>query len=109
MLGNFWTPFEINMSNDVKQFPALSVDEQESFLKIIGLLALLDGVQTDFAGKVADYLTDSSLNALMIILAQQEVIHNHSYSYVLSSIVNKDEQDRTFDFWRTEPVLERHQ
>ncbi len=43
----------------------------------------------------------------MIILAQQEVIHNHSYSYVLSSIVNKDEQDRTFDFWRTEPVLER--
>jgi len=107
MLGNFWTPFEINMSNDVKQFPQLSADEQESFLKIIGLLALLDSVQTDFAGKVADYLTDSSLNALMIILAQQEVIHNHSYSYVLSSIVNKDEQDRTFDFWRTEPVLER--
>ncbi len=63
MLGNFWTPFEINMSNDVKQFPELSADEQESFLKIIGLLALLDSVQTDFAGKVADYLTDSSLNA----------------------------------------------
>ena len=21
MLGNFWTPFEINMSNDIKQFP----------------------------------------------------------------------------------------
>ena len=89
MLGNFWTPFEINMSQDIRQFPELSTDERESFLKIIGLLALLDSVQTDFAGKVADYLTDSSLSALMIILAQQEVIHNHSYSYVLSSLVTE--------------------
>jgi ribonucleoside-diphosphate reductase beta chain len=107
MLGNFWTPFEINMSNDIKQFSDLSNEEREAFLKIIGLLALLDSVQTDFAGKVADYLTDSSLNALMIILAQQEVIHNHSYSYILSSLVSRDEQDRVFDFWRTEPVLQK--
>ncbi|KQL53833.1 ribonucleotide-diphosphate reductase subunit beta [Heyndrickxia shackletonii] len=105
MLANFWTPFEINMSQDIKQFPNLSDDEQNAFLKIIGLLALLDSVQTDYAGKVADYLTDSSLNALMIILAQQEVIHNHSYSYVLSSIVSKQTQDEVFEFWRTEPTL----
>ncbi|WP_391206544.1 ribonucleotide-diphosphate reductase subunit beta [Psychrobacillus sp. L4] len=107
MLGNFWTPFEINMSNDIKQFSQLNEAERDAFLKIIGLLALLDSVQTDFAGKVADFLTDSSLNALMIILAQQEVIHNHSYSYVLSSLVSKDEQNRVFDFWRTEPVLQK--
>ncbi|MFX3672991.1 MAG: ribonucleotide-diphosphate reductase subunit beta [Paenisporosarcina sp.] len=107
MLGNFWTPFEINMGSDLKQFGSLKGPEREAFLKIIGLLALLDSVQTDFAGKVADYLTDSSLNALMIILAQQEVIHNHSYSYVLSSLVTKQEQDRVFDTWRTETVLEK--
>jgi ribonucleoside-diphosphate reductase beta chain len=107
MLGNFWTPFEINMGTDVKQFPGLTHSEREAFLKTIGLLALLDSIQTDYAGKVADYLTDSSLQALMIILAQQEVIHNHSYSYVLSSLVPKDEQDRVFDYWRSEPVLEK--
>jgi ribonucleoside-diphosphate reductase beta chain len=105
MLANFWTPFEINMSHDIKQFPELSSDEQESFLKIIGLLALLDSIQTDYAGKVADYLTDSSLNALMIMLAQQEVIHNHSYSYVLSSIVDRRKQNEVFDYWRNEPTL----
>jgi ribonucleoside-diphosphate reductase beta chain len=98
---------EINMSNDVKQFPNLDDNEREAFLKIIGLLALLDSVQTDYAGKVADYLTDSSLQALMIILAQQEVIHNHSYSYVLSSLVQKSKQDEVFDYWRSEPVLEK--
>lgn len=105
MLGNFWTPFEINMSNDVKQYPELSETERDAFLKIIGLLALLDSVQSDYAGKVADYLTDSSLNALMIILAQQEVVHNHSYSYILSSITDKATQDRVFDYWRSEPTL----
>lgn len=105
MLANFWTPFEINMSQDIKQFPQLSEVEKEAFLKIIGLLALLDSIQTDYAGKVADYLTDSSVNALMIILAQQEVIHNHSYSYVLSSIVPKQKQEEVFEFWRNEPAL----
>ncbi|MRH43682.1 ribonucleotide-diphosphate reductase subunit beta [Aquibacillus halophilus] len=107
MLSNFWTPFEINMSQDMRQFPELSKDEEDAFLKIIGLLALLDSVQTDYAGKVADYLTDSSLNALMIILAQQEVIHNHSYSYILSTLVSKQKQDQVFDFWRTEPILQK--
>jgi ribonucleoside-diphosphate reductase beta chain len=105
MLGNFWTPFEINMSKDINQFETLSPKEQDTFLKVIGLLALLDSVQTDYAGKVADFLTDSSLNALMIILAQQEVIHNHSYSYVLSSIVSKQKQDEVFNYWKTDPVL----
>ncbi|MED4017461.1 ribonucleotide-diphosphate reductase subunit beta [Sutcliffiella cohnii] len=107
MLGNFWTPFEINMAQDIKQFPLLSEDEKEAFLKIIGLLALLDSVQTDYAGKVADYITDSSINALMIILAQQEVIHNHSYSYVLSSIVSRSQQNEVFEYWRTEPTLRK--
>ncbi|MFP3726412.1 ribonucleotide-diphosphate reductase subunit beta [Priestia filamentosa] len=107
MLANFWTPFEINMAHDIKQFPTLSEVEQESFLKVIGLLALLDSIQSDYAGKVADYLTDSSLNALMIILAQQEVIHNHSYSYVLSSIVNKAKQEEVFDYWRTDEILRK--
>jgi ribonucleoside-diphosphate reductase beta chain len=106
MLGNFWTPFEINMSNDRKQWDKdLTEDERESFKMIIGLLAMLDSIQTDFAGKVAEYLTDSSLNALMIILAQQEVVHNHSYSYVLSSLVPRSEQEEVFDFWRTDEVL----
>jgi len=107
MLANFWTPFEINMSQDIKQFPELTEEEQNAFLKIIGLLALLDSIQTDYAGKVADYITDSSINALMIILAQQEVIHNHSYSYVLSSLVPKSVQDEVFEYWRNEPVLQK--
>lgn len=105
MLKNFWIPDEINMSTDVKQFADLTEREQDSFLKIIGLLALLDSVQTDYAGKVADFLTDSSLNALMIVLAFQEVVHNQSYSYVLSTLVDEEKQKEVFEYWRSEKTL----
>jgi len=105
MLGNFWTPFEINMHQDIKDFPKMNEEEQDTFLKIIGLLAFLDSVQTDYSSQIADQLTDSSINALMVLLAQQEVIHNHSYSYILSSLVEKNRQDEVFEYWKHDPVL----
>jgi ribonucleoside-diphosphate reductase beta chain len=106
MLANFWTAFEINMANDIKQWQKdMNENEKETFSKIIGLLAFLDSIQTDYSSRVAEYLTDSSLSALMTILSQQEVIHNHSYSYVLSSLVPKHEQDKIFEYWKHDEVL----
>ncbi|TMW69898.1 ribonucleotide-diphosphate reductase subunit beta [Alteribacter natronophilus] len=105
MLANFWTPFEINMTTDVKQYAELPGHEQEAFNKIIGLLAFLDSIQTDYSQKVAQYLTDSSLSALMTVLSFQEVVHNQSYSYVLSSVTDKKKQDEIFEYWKHDPVL----
>ena len=46
LLSNFWKSDEVNMSNDVKEFPMLSTEEQDTFLKVISLLATLDSWQT---------------------------------------------------------------
>lgn len=105
MLANFWIPSEVNMTNDIKQWSQLTDQERETFQKIIGLLAFLDSIQTDFTAKVSDYLTDSSLSALMSVLSFQEVVHNQSYSYVLSTLVNKTEQDAVFEYWKHDPIL----
>ena len=105
MLGNFWTPFEINMSNDMRQYETLEPKEREAFDKIIGLLAFLDSIQTDYSMHVARYLTDSSLSALMSVLSFQEVVHNQSYSYVLSSLTSKQKQDEIFEYWKHDEVL----
>jgi len=105
MLSNFWTPFEINMSSDSKQYVNLTEKEQDTFNKIIGLLAFLDSIQTDYSSRVAAYLTDSSLAALMATLSFQEVVHNQSYSYVLSSLVPKSKQDEIFEYWKTDVIL----
>lgn len=93
------------MAGDVKQWAQLSGNERDTALKVIGLLGFLDAIQTDYSGKTSDYLTDSALSALMRTLSFFEVIHNQSYTYVLSSLVSKAEQDATFEYWRDLPVL----
>src|SRR5699024_11745634 len=46
LIGNYWQADEVNMASDVKQFPELTENEQDAYLKIIGLLSTLDGPQT---------------------------------------------------------------
>ncbi|WP_373866399.1 ribonucleotide-diphosphate reductase subunit beta [Sporosarcina luteola] len=101
----FWTANEVDMTQDVKQFPNLSKAEQEAFLKIIGLLATLDGPQTVVAMKIADFATDPSVKSIMATIADQESEHNHSYAYVLSSVTTLDKQMASFEMGRTDEVL----
>ncbi|MDI2587331.1 ribonucleotide-diphosphate reductase subunit beta [Psychrobacillus sp. NEAU-3TGS] len=105
LLGNYWQADEINMSSDVKQFPNLTKAEQEAYLKVIGLLATLDAPQTRTALLISLYATDPSVQSIMAVIAQQEAVHNESYSYVLSSVVSLDEQNKSFDFGRTDAIL----
>ncbi|ARD48676.1 ribonucleotide-diphosphate reductase subunit beta [Sporosarcina sp. P37] len=101
----FWTANEVDMTQDVKQFASLTKEEQSAFLKIIGLLATLDGPQTVIAMKIADFTTDPSVKSIMATIADQESEHNHSYAYVLSSVTNLDKQMESFEMGRTDEVL----
>lgn len=75
----FWSAHEVDLTQDVKQFDNLSEREKDAFLKIVGLLATLDGPQTDMAMKISDYTTDPSVKSIMATVADQESEHNHSY------------------------------
>lgn len=103
----FWTANEVDMTQDVKQFPTLTASEQNAFLKIIGLLATLDGPQTDIAARLSHFSTDPSVKSLMATIADQESEHNHSYAYVLSSVTTYDKQVESFEMGRTDEVLMR--
>lgn len=103
--NQFWIADEVDMTQDVKQFPNLSESEQDAFLKIIGLLATLDAPQTDLAEELADLSTDPSVKATMATIADQETEHNMSYSYVLSSVTTLDKQIESFELGRKDPVL----
>lgn len=103
--AQFWIASEVAMGEDIQQFPKLSPKEQDTFLKIIGLLATLDAPQTDLASKIADYTTDPSVMSIMATIADQESEHNHSYAYVLSSVTDLQNQIRSFELGRTDPVL----
>lgn len=101
----FWIANEVDMSQDIKQFIHLSEKERNAFLKIIGLLATLDAPQTDMATKIAQYATDPSVKSIMATIADQESEHNHSYSYVLSSVADLKTQTESFELGRTDEVL----
>lgn len=105
LLLNHWIADEIPMSKDAQQFPNLTPDEQRAFKINISLLAVLDSMQTMFVGDVKRFFTDSSLEAIAAIIAQQEVVHNQSYSYVLSSLVSEQEQKDIFEYWKHDAVL----
>ena len=104
---NFWIPDEVDMKNDVRQYQELSAKERNGFDSIIGLLATLDTPQTRFIYNVAGYIKDRSASINATIIAQQEAIHNESYSYVLSSIAGLKDQQRIFEIARTHPTIIR--
>lgn len=101
----FWSANEINMIDDAKHFKTLTEREKDAFLKIIGLLATLDAPQTKIADLVRQYTTDPSVTSIMATISDQESEHNHSYSYVLSSLVTLEVQNQAFELGRTDEVL----
>lgn len=105
LIGNYWQADEVNMSSDVRQFPSLTEAEQDAYLKIIGLLSTLDAPQTRTALLLSLYATDASVQSIMAVIAQQEAVHNESYSYVLSSVVSLDDQNESFQLGRKDQVL----
>lgn len=105
LIGNYWQADEVNMSTDVKQFARLTADEQDAYLKIIGLLSTLDAPQTRTALLFSLYATDPSVQSIMAVIAQQEAVHNESYSYVLSSVVSFKEQNKSFELGRHDEIL----
>lgn len=104
-LSFFWTPFEINLNSDVKQYQNFTQEEKDRFRKVNGLVAILDSVQPNWFNLLGGYISDSSLQALLTIFSQQEVVHNHSYSYVLSTLEASKYQNVAFEMARTESIV----
>src|SRR5699024_11451361 len=105
LIGNYWQADEVDMTGDVREFKQLTEKEKDAYLKIIGLLSTLDAPQTRPALLISLYATDPSVQSIMAVIAQQEAVHNESYSYVLSSVVSLAEQNKSFELGRVDPVL----
>lgn len=105
LIGNYWQSDEVNMSSDIRQFASLTKNEQDAYLKIIGLLSTLDAPQTKIALLLSLYATDPSVQSILAVIAQQEAVHNESYSYVLSSVVSLADQNKSFELGRVDEVL----
>lgn len=106
-MNNFWIPEEINLSQDVKDYPRLEPAERRAYDKILSFLVFLDSIQTANLPNIGEYITANEVNLCLSIQAFQECVHSQSYSYMLDTICNPTERDTILYQWKTDTHLLR--
>jgi ribonucleoside-diphosphate reductase beta chain len=97
MMQNFWIPETISLSKDKQEYEALSIDEQDTFDKIISFLIFLDSLQTANLPNINDYVTIPEVNLLINIQTYQEALHSQSYGYILESVIPPEKRKSIYD------------
>ena len=106
-MNNFWIPEEINLAQDVKDYPRLSVAERTAYDKILSFLVFLDSIQTANLPNIAEYTTANEVNLCLSIQTFQECVHSQSYSYMLDTICSPTQRDDILYQWKTDEHLLR--
>lgn len=106
-MNNFWIPEEINLAQDVKDYPNLSQAERTAYDKILSFLVFLDSIQTANLPNIGEYITANEVNLCLSIQAFQECVHSQSYSYMLDTICSPTQRDNILYQWKTDEHLLR--
>lgn len=107
MIGNFWVPEKVSgLKDDARDFQVtLNADEQRAYKGILSFLIFLDSIQTVNLPNFSDYITSPEVNLILAIQAYQEAIHSQSYATILESVVNSEERDEIYYFFRENKIL----
>ncbi len=105
-MNNFWVPEEINLAQDVKDYPHLLPAERRAYDKILSFLVFLDSIQTANLPCIGEYVTANEINLCLSIQAFQECVHSQSYSYMLDTICSPVERNEIL-YQAEEPLRSR--
>lgn len=105
MMGNFWIPEKIDLTQDKNDYKNLTDQEKEAYDGILSFLILLDSIQTNNIPNVCDYITAPEINLILSIQTFQEAIHSQSYQYIIESILPKEIRNSIYDKWREDKIL----
>ena len=104
-MNNFWVPEEINLTQDVKDYPLLDEEERKAYDKILSFLVFLDSLQSNNLPLVSEYITANEVNLCLHIQAFQECVHSQSYSYMLDTICSPEKRNEILYQWKTDEHL----
>jgi ribonucleoside-diphosphate reductase beta chain len=104
-MNNFWIPEEINLSQDLKDYNNLTVEERTAYDKILSFLIFLDSIQTANLSNINNYITASEVNLCLTIQAFQEAVHSQSYSYMLDTICSPEKRNEILYQWKDDKIL----
>ena len=105
MMGNFWIPEKIDLTQDRVDYNNLTNYEKEAYDGILSFLIFLDSIQTNNIPNISDYITAPEINLILSIQTFQEAIHSQSYQYIIESILPKETRNYIYDKWREDKIL----
>lgn len=106
-MNNFWVPEEINLSQDVKDYPRLTPAERRAYDKTLSFLVFLDSLQSANLPNISEYISANEVNLCLRIQTFQESVHSQSYSYMLDTICSPEERDAVLFQWKDDEHLLR--
>ncbi len=106
MIGNFWIPEKVKgLGDDAVQFQNLSPEEQRAYKGILSFLIFLDSIQTMNLPNFNEFVTAPEVNLILSIQAYQEAIHSQSYATILETVVDSEEREEIYYFFKTDKHL----
>jgi ribonucleoside-diphosphate reductase beta chain len=103
MIAMFWTPGEVNTTEDMKAFQALNENEQNVYKKVFAQLSFNDAIQSKYLADFQRMANNNIVRAALIKQAEMEVLHSHSYSVLFDAT---KVSNQIFDLHRTESELQ---
>jgi len=106
MVWNFWLPEKVKgLGDDAVQFKTLSKEEQRAYKWILSFLIFLDSIQTVNLPNFSEYITAPEVNLILSVQAYQEAIHSQSYATILETVVDSQEREEIYYFFKTDKHL----
>ncbi|WP_298455102.1 class 1b ribonucleoside-diphosphate reductase subunit beta [uncultured Cellulomonas sp.] len=108
LVGNFWLPEKVPVSNDIQSWATLKPVEQELTMRVFTGLTLLDTIQgtVGAVSLIPDALTPHE-EAVYTNIAFMESVHAKSYSSIFSTLCSTREIDDAFRWSEDNRNLQR--
>lgn len=105
LFAEYWIEHEIKLQKDIEEFKGLNKQEQYGYKMETGALNWLDSIATDFNFWLTSVITDSSWRSVFALINSFEVLHNRSYQYLTSTVLNDQEKRQAFEDVRKIPQM----
>jgi len=108
LVGNFWLPEKVPVSNDIQSWATLTPEEQTLTMRVFTGLTLLDTIQgtVGAVSLIPDAITPHE-EAVYTNIAFMESVHAKSYSSIFSTLCSTPEIDDAFRWSVENPNLQR--
>lgn len=106
LFAEYWIEDEIKLGKDIEQYSTkLSERERYVYNVLSGMLNTLDSIATDFNMFLAFAVTDTSIRSNIALINAFEVLHNRSYQYLTSTMLNEKQKKEAFEEVKNIPIL----